>query len=64
MSNKKSDPNKSRKDDPAYWAAALVLAIKSGNRVNEKSARRNLRRLRFDVVAIESRERKTKGGEA
>jgi len=41
----------SRRDDSSYWAAALVLAIKSGNRSNELSARANLRRLGLDVVA-------------
>lgn len=41
----------SRRDDSSYWAAALVLAIKSGNRSNEFSARANLRRLGLDVVA-------------
>ena len=39
-----------RRDDSSYWAAALVLAIKSGNRSNELSARANLKRLGFDVV--------------
>lgn len=39
-----------RRDDSSYWAAALVLSIKSGNRSNELSARANLKRLGFDVV--------------
>ena len=39
-----------RRDDSSYWAAALVLAIKSGNRSNELSARANLKRLGFDVI--------------
>ncbi len=39
-----------RRDDSSYWAAALVLAIKSGNPNNELSARANLKRLGFDVV--------------
>ena len=47
MSKQKIDPDQLRRDDPAYWAAALVLTIKSGNRANEKSARENLSRLGF-----------------
>lgn len=47
MSKQKIDPDQLRRDDPAYWAAALVLAIKSGNRGNELSARANLKRLGF-----------------
>ena len=64
MSNQNPDPDRCRKDDPAYWAAALVLAIKNGNSVGEKSARRNLRRLRFDLVRVEKRPSKIEGGDA
>ena len=41
-----------RRDDSSYWAAALVLAMKSGNISNELSARENLKRLGFDVVRV------------
>ncbi len=36
-------------DDPAYWAATLVYAIKRGNRTTETKAREQLRRLGFDL---------------
>lgn len=52
MSKRKIDPDQLRRDDPAYWAAALVLAIKSGNRANEKSARANLSRLGFVLQTV------------
>ncbi len=48
--NRELDPDVGRRDDSSYWTAALVLAIKSGNRSNELSARANLKRLGFDVV--------------
>ena len=48
--SKEFDPDIGRRDDSGYWAAALVLAIKNGNRSNELSARENLKRLGFDVV--------------
>lgn len=44
------DPDRICKDDPAYWACALVLAIRNANQRKERVARRELRRLGFDVV--------------
>ncbi|TWT88005.1 hypothetical protein [Neorhodopirellula pilleata] len=43
-----------RKNDPAYWAAALVLAIKHGKSTDEKTARRNLVRLGYDLTRIDT----------
>ena len=57
------DPDVGRRDDSGYWAAALVLAMKNGNRANERSARANLKRLGFDVVrATDLAVLRTKGG--
>lgn len=50
MSKAKIDPDVTRKDDPAYWAAALVLAIQNQNKPNERSARRELQRLGFTLT--------------
>jgi hypothetical protein len=47
MSKAKIDPDVTRKNDPAYWAAALVLAIQNANTQNEQSARRQLKRLGY-----------------
>jgi hypothetical protein len=46
------DPDVTRRDDGPYWAAAMVLAIKAGDRVRIEAARQNLRRLgyRLDVT--------------
>ncbi len=65
MRKKKIDPDRGRRDDSSYWAAALVLAIKTGNRRNEMSAREHLRRLGFDIVTAEqlsTPEAESKGG--
>lgn len=52
MRNTGIDPDRDRRDDSSYWAAALVLAIKNRNHRNVKSARKKLRRLGFDVLEI------------
>jgi len=44
------DPDLICKDDPAYWACALVLAIRNANKCKERVARRELTRLGFDVI--------------
>ena len=38
-----------QRDDAAYWATALMLAIQNGNRDRERSARAGLRRLGYDL---------------
>jgi hypothetical protein len=43
------DPDAIGWDDPAYWAATLVYAIKRRNRKTEAKARENLRRLGFEL---------------
>jgi hypothetical protein len=43
------DPDVTRRDDGAYWAAALVLAIRAGDRERAETARQNLRRLGYQL---------------
>lgn len=47
MSKPKIDPDVIGREDPAYWAAALVLAIQNRNLTSEETARLNLARLGF-----------------
>ena len=51
MSNK-IDSDETRKDDAAYWAAALVLAIQNANKANERTARRALARLGYQLHRV------------
>lgn len=41
------DPDVTRRDESAYWAAALVLAMRANDRARETLARRHLRRMGF-----------------
>jgi hypothetical protein len=43
------DPDLAHRNDAAYWAAALVLAIENRNAMNEKTARENLSRLGYSL---------------
>jgi hypothetical protein len=47
MTHEKLDPDVTRKNDGAYWAAALVLAIRAGDRSRTIVARKELRRLGY-----------------
>lgn len=49
MKKRAIDPDVTRKDDAAYWAAALVLAIEAGDAEQEATARVNLRRLGYEL---------------
>lgn len=60
MSTSKIDPDGSRRDDPAYWAAALVLAIQNRNAANEKTARDQLKRLGYRLARLA--DARVKGG--
>ena len=53
MSTKKIDPDAIRKNDPAYWAAALVLAIQSKNQASAEAARQNLERLGYRLTTAD-----------
>lgn len=46
------NPDVTRRDDAPYWAAALVLAIKAGDRLRAGLARRHLRRLGFRLDVL------------
>jgi hypothetical protein len=43
------DPDITRPDDGAYWAAALVVAIQAGDAERKELARDHLRRLGYCV---------------
>jgi hypothetical protein len=49
MTQPKIDPDVTRRDDGPYWAAALVLAIRAGDRTRVDKARRRLRRLGYSL---------------
>jgi hypothetical protein len=44
------DPDVTRRDDAAYWAAALVLALRADDEGRAQEARRELERLGFDLT--------------
>ncbi len=43
------DPDVTRHDDAAYWAAAMVAAIRAGDAARVETAERNLRRLGYEL---------------
>jgi hypothetical protein len=47
MSRASFDPDLTRRDDPAYWAAAAVVADRAGDTGRAKTARVALRRLGY-----------------
>lgn len=51
------DPDVTRDFDAAYWGAALVLALRAGNRRRAELARRKLLRLgfRFRIISYADR---------
>lgn len=44
------DPDSALADDPSYWAAALLLAIRANDQEREEKTRRQLARLGFQIV--------------
>lgn len=48
MTRRDFDPDVTRRDDGAYWAAALALALRARDRERAAEARSNLRRLGFE----------------
>lgn len=56
------DPDLTCRDDGAYWAAALIIAVRAGDRSRTNLARQHLRRLGYSLeVADELRRRSPKG---
>ncbi len=53
MTRPSFDPDVTRRDEGPYWAAALAIALRDGNRERAALARRHLRRLgyRLDLAA-------------
>jgi hypothetical protein len=49
------NPDVTRRDDGAYWAAAMVLALKADDRNRANEARRQLRRLGYRIELAEPR---------
>ena len=49
MTQTKIDPDVTRRDEGPYWAAALVLAIRAGDRKRIQKASRQLRRLGYPL---------------
>jgi hypothetical protein len=49
MTKRVVNPDLTRRDDGAYWAAALVLAIRANDRLRADRARRHLRRLGYQI---------------
>ena len=58
MTRRNLDPDLTRRDDGAYWAAALVLAIRAGDIARADTARQNLRRLGYRVDLTQEQARK------
>jgi hypothetical protein len=52
------DPDVTRRDDAAYWAAAVVVASRAGNVERAEYARRQLRRLGFQLKVARPQPRK------
>jgi hypothetical protein len=49
MTRRDMDPDVTRRDDGPYWAAALVLAIRAGDKERAETAREHLCRLGYRV---------------
>lgn len=46
-----SSSGQSGHDDPAYWAARVLIAIRDNKTESEQLARQELRRLGFELVS-------------
>jgi hypothetical protein len=51
MTRQSLDPDVTRRNDGAYWGAALVLAMRAGDNARADLARRHLRRLGYRLDA-------------
>lgn len=64
MTRRSLDYDVTRRDDGPYWAAALVLALRAGDKDRAVTARRNLRRLGYRLDEIRPDREKPEGGGA
>jgi hypothetical protein len=64
MSRSTFDPDVIRRDDPAYWAAAAVLADRAGDTARASSAREALRRLGYRLESNRQLDRSAKALDA
>lgn len=53
------DPDVTRRDDGAYWAAAAVLADQAGDHRRTDEARQQLDRLGYRIDVSDARRRQT-----
>ena len=56
MARRTFDPDVTRRDEGAYWAAALVLAIRAGDRARADLARKHLRRLGYRLEVVQEQQ--------
>ena len=49
MTRRQIDPDVTRRDDAAYWAAAMVVAVHAGDAERIETASQNLKRLGFHL---------------
>ncbi len=49
MTRRKIDPDLTRHDDAAYWAAAMVVAVRADDAERIETARENLKRLGYHL---------------
>jgi hypothetical protein len=54
--NENFNPDLTRRDDAAYWSAAVIYAIRAGDKEREEKAKRELHRLGFNPPSREKRE--------
>jgi hypothetical protein len=58
MKRHEFSPDETQRDDAPYWAAALVLAVREGDRKRIAEARRQLKRLGYAVDLSKQVDRK------
>lgn len=58
MPRKTFNPDLAQRDDGPFWAAALVLAIRDGDKARADLAREHLRRLGYRVELAADVDRK------
>lgn len=63
MIRREIDPDLTRRDDAAYWAAAMVVAVRAGDADRVETARQNLQRLGYHLDVCNPRGSKGKGAQ-